>query len=117
METPGERGRRSVGTSSPPAQLAPAVGCPPLLVPTSRRGGQLAALLDQSPLPAEQCAPGSSWCWGQERRTRQRQTTDRKSTRLNSSHVKISYAVFCLKKKNKHYIKPKSEHHSSDTTN
>src|SRR5690606_39528805 len=25
---------------------------------------------------------------------------DRKSTRLNSSHVKISYAVFCLKKKN-----------------
>src|SRR5690606_40118228 len=32
---------------------------------------------------------------------------DRKSTRLNSSHVKISYAVFCLKKKNKyiHYYK------------
>src|SRR5690606_41131598 len=27
------------------------------------------------------------------------QQTDRKSTRLNSSHVKISYAVFCLKKK------------------
>src|SRR5436309_14303653 len=27
---------------------------------------------------------------------------DRKSTRLNSSHVKISYAVFCLKKKKKH---------------
>src|SRR5207253_10713512 len=26
-------------------------------------------------------------------------TTDRKSTRLNSSHVAISYAVFCLKKK------------------
>src|SRR5690606_41645455 len=26
-------------------------------------------------------------------------TIDRKSTRLNSSHVKISYAVFCLKKK------------------
>src|SRR5690606_41392696 len=29
-----------------------------------------------------------------------RQDRDRKSTRLNSSHVKISYAVFCLKKKN-----------------
>src|SRR5699024_11380497 len=28
-------------------------------------------------------------------------TRDRKSTRLNSSHVSISYAVFCLKKKNK----------------
>src|SRR5690606_39779673 len=27
---------------------------------------------------------------------------DRKSTRLNSSHVKISYAVFCLKKKKEH---------------
>src|SRR5690606_39973181 len=30
---------------------------------------------------------------------------DRKSTRLNSSHVKISYAVFCLKKKKKTTIK------------
>src|SRR3712207_7496817 len=28
------------------------------------------------------------------------QTQDRKSTRLNSSHANISYAVFCLKKKN-----------------
>src|SRR5579872_7546663 len=28
---------------------------------------------------------------------------DRKSTRLNSSHVRISYAVFCLKKKKKQY--------------
>src|SRR5690554_7150826 len=26
---------------------------------------------------------------------------DRKSTRLNSSHVRISYAIFCLKKKNR----------------
>src|SRR5437870_9911407 len=30
---------------------------------------------------------------------------DRKSTRLNSSHVAISYAVFCLKKKNQNNIK------------
>src|SRR5207302_9850488 len=30
---------------------------------------------------------------------RQDRSEDRKSTRLNSSHVKISYAVFCLKKK------------------
>src|SRR5437870_10579925 len=29
---------------------------------------------------------------------------DRKSTRLNSSHVAISYAVFCLKKKKKMYL-------------
>src|SRR6266511_1849676 len=32
--------------------------------------------------------------------------TDRKSTRLNSSHVKISYAVFCLKKKKKELNDP-----------
>src|SRR2546430_3037170 len=30
------------------------------------------------------------------------ETEDRKSTRLNSSHSQISYAVFCLKKKKKH---------------
>src|SRR5690554_7773544 len=29
---------------------------------------------------------------------------DRKSTRLNSSHVRISYAVFCLKKKKEQYF-------------
>src|SRR3712207_7451429 len=34
---------------------------------------------------------------------------DRKSTRLNSSHANISYAVFCLKKK-------KTQHKSEDTT-
>src|SRR5438067_8277494 len=32
-------------------------------------------------------------------RPRPRSAPDRKSTRLNSSHVSISYAVFCLKKK------------------
>src|SRR5436309_15952963 len=32
-------------------------------------------------------------------REQRRKSSDRKSTRLNSSHVKISYAVFCLKKK------------------
>src|SRR2546430_4894058 len=32
------------------------------------------------------------------------QVIDRKSTRLNSSHSQISYAVFCLKKKNKRHI-------------
>src|SRR5436190_14521776 len=39
-------------------------------------------------------------------RTRlRRQRRDRKSTRLNSSHTVISYAVFCLKKKKKNNIK------------
>ena len=34
--------------------------------------------------------------------TQKLKTLDRKSTRLNSSHVSISYAVFCLKKKKTH---------------
>src|SRR6266511_5472698 len=46
-----------------------------------------------SPANTQKCQPGPVilvCCWG-----------DRKSTRLNSSHVKISYAVFCLNKKKK----------------
>src|SRR5258707_5265951 len=42
--------------------------------------------------PARCCRP--TWRWRPAR-------SDRKSTRLNSSHANISYAVFCLKKKNK----------------
>src|SRR3712207_7223619 len=36
-------------------------------------------------------------------RAEARLSRDRKSTRLNSSHANISYAVFCLKKKNTNY--------------
>src|SRR5207249_9611277 len=46
--------------------------------------------------PLAGSAAGSSAVGG---RRRQRRERDRKSTRLNSSHVSISYAVFCLKKK------------------
>src|SRR5438874_9317504 len=46
-------------------------------------------ILPQLPAP-----PGYRSLW---------EDTDRKSTRLNSSHVEISYAVFCLKKKNNHF--------------
>src|SRR5256885_10405119 len=38
----------------------------------------------------------------------QRRVVDRKSTRLNSSHLVISYAVFCLKKKKKQQKKKKT---------
>src|SRR5690349_23913317 len=44
----------------------------------------------------------------QSRRRRHGYHLDRKSTRLNSSHVEISYAVFCLKKKKK---KKRNTHH------
>src|SRR3712207_8994743 len=37
---------------------------------------------------------------------RPQRARDRKSTRLNSSHANISYAVFCLKKKKTHFVTP-----------
>src|SRR5215207_6498067 len=40
---------------------------------------------------------------------------DRKSTRLNSSHEWISYAVFCLKKKTKRYNTPRTKNHKKET--
>src|SRR3712207_8106836 len=44
-----------------------------------------------------------------------RRALDRKSTRLNSSHANISYAVFCLKKKN-HYQEGTSQLHHIPAT-
>src|SRR5437773_8554190 len=40
-------------------------------------------------------------------RRRQMPVGDRKSTRLNSSHITISYAVFCLKKKKHKQLQPR----------
>src|SRR5476649_2976455 len=54
------------------------------------------SLHDALPI-SERRADSSAWC-GSRRRAATRET-DRKSTRLNSSHTVISYAVFCLKKK------------------
>src|SRR5216683_4611449 len=48
-------------------------------------------------------APGS-WTSDSPRPRSPRCCRDRKSTRLNSSHDQISYAVFCLKKKKKKYL-------------
>src|SRR5256885_6031626 len=46
-----------------------------------------------------------------------RRARDRKSTRLNSSHLVISYAVFCLKKKKKNYVQrpPNTTHRDTLT--
>src|SRR5690606_41844347 len=49
---------------------------------------------------------GADLCFGKSTQTT---FADRKSTRLNSSHVKISYAVFCLKKKKQHSITEKQQ--------
>src|SRR5438045_7705642 len=43
--------------------------------------------------------------------------TDRKSTRLNSSHLGISYAVFCLKKKKKKKTQEKQNKTKTNTNN
>src|SRR5436305_11130028 len=59
-------------------------------LPISRR--QLHGRLDRGGPPRAACSQASF-------------ALDRKSTRLNSSHVRISYAVFCLKKKKKKTVK------------
>src|SRR4051812_49801523 len=46
--------------------------------------------------------------WTRQTRSSSGDFRDRKSTRLNSSHMSISYAVFCLKKK-KHKMPPSHE--------
>src|SRR3712207_6974226 len=65
------------GTRGPPSPAASRSGLPPTLATSSPGRG---------PFPGRGPGPGGR--------------ADRKSTRLNSSHANISYAVFCLKKKN-----------------
>src|SRR5256885_14817195 len=63
--------------------------------------------LPDQPLPLAELN-AKHWAWlSAEYHARKHSTTgrvprDRKSTRLNSSHLVISYAVFCLKKKKRH---------------
>src|SRR5690606_39529950 len=67
-------------------------------------GGQHVALVLDGSSPQQDFPMGSPGNLSEGRRNREDicpLLQDRKSTRLNSSHVKISYAVFCLKKKNK----------------
>src|SRR3712207_7313620 len=76
--------RRSSDLADPPTRKrsCPASAC--VLLPVTGAS--------TSSWPREAAAPASS-------RTHSTVTVDRKSTRLNSSHANISYAVFCLKKK------------------
>src|SRR6266850_5300169 len=59
---------------------------------------------------AGETVPGApcAWC--------RRRSEDRKSTRLNSSHLVISYAVFCLKKKKKIHNKLPQDLKKTTTT-
>src|SRR3989454_6805046 len=63
-----------------------------------RRGGRAAGDSRRAPLRLRAPAGGPAAA------ARRRARGDRKSTRLNSSHLVISYAVFCLKKKKKAHI-------------
>src|SRR5256886_6821986 len=56
--------------------------------------------------PTRRCSCGTASAARTTRRSSptRRRSTDRKSTRLNSSHSQISYAVFCLKKKKTHQL-------------
>src|SRR2546428_4690439 len=64
---------------------------PELLVPEEEQLLATPVPFAQNHRPTNTVSPGV--------RSRTRTNTDRKSTRLNSSHDQISYAVFCLKKK------------------
>src|SRR5690606_31865564 len=83
---------------------------PPRPVPATRaRGAVSRRVLAQCRRPSVRAARGKETAQRPERlggvgvapRLQAVGQVDRKSTRLNSSHVKISYAVFCLKKKKK----------------
>src|SRR5690349_23726508 len=73
----------------------------------TRRSSDLAKALTRHSQPDLRWKDWADWAWSRCRSWdspawyRNRQREDRKSTRLNSSHVEISYAVFCLKKKKK----------------
>src|SRR5699024_11992651 len=80
----GERGRGGIGRLLEPG-VDDAGGVSALV------GGDGLGLVEDGDLGSREPVRDFAGCGG-----------DRKSTRLNSSHVSISYAVFCLKKKKKH---------------
>src|SRR2546427_3976586 len=77
----------------------------PLVNPRRRTTSSFKKLTSQRRANSQSMASGSP------------SSTDRKSTRLNSSHSQISYAVFCLKKKKKRKKNRYVHNHSRSTTN
>src|SRR5206468_10417624 len=91
------------------AVLPPTVGsCTPRLACPPTRCAKTARFFcrgrNERHLPSAKCSgPVANSAKPESAQTRSPSRTDRKSTRLNSSHDQISYAVFCLKKKKKKY--------------
>src|SRR2546429_4882686 len=91
--------RKPIAPPYAPFRLESVRGDSVLLTPPIPEGKNECALvkltLKSSP------APSGVHCSAERGHFRVEQAKDRKSTRLNSSHGYISYAVFCLKKKNR----------------
>src|SRR5437773_3858639 len=66
-------------------------------MPANLAFSQSSGIVRAPAYPMDACSPATSSCV-----TTLTSPLDRKSTRLNSSHITISYAVFCLKKKKLH---------------
>src|SRR5436309_11984077 len=82
-----------------PTRRSSDLGCSPIGRTFCGIRGEPGSLAEKG--SREPCYPHrNTWLFPQDFQARLG-SQDRKSTRLNSSHVKISYAVFCLKKKKK----------------
>src|SRR5690606_41301051 len=88
--------RRSSDLGSP-ARHRSAAGRAPATSPRASNDRYAPLLRDRLDTPAEFHAPRPARHYSAFLARTDPETTDRKSTRLNSSHVKISYTVFCLK--------------------
>src|SRR2546430_7797839 len=77
---------------------------PPLQQGAPRRRGCGEGSSSRSPSGVPRAVPAKRWPIGSAGRRPDLSRGDRKSTRLNSSHSQISYAVFCLKKKITHKL-------------
>src|SRR2546427_11690200 len=84
--------------------------------PAERLFAEIARAGQVSHKPAGEAVPGAGRVLHLLERERRGGEEDRKSTRLNSSHSQISYAVFCLKKKKKQTSRQShNDNHTSDT--